>query len=236
MLTNRLHGHLLFNFLAKDAKNLQDVLEAGKGYIIPGITAADHDVEAAVQKIHQFKKMIDIVSVGLGGNGNIDNWKKALEIAVRSEAGHVNQPFETASFAMGFIAGQQKESQWVNALVAPSGKVGTVRLASGKEVNTEWLVEMIKELGIPSIKLMPVNGLMHLEELIHLTQVAAKKGIRAIEPAGGISKDNIKEIVNGVKNTGIELFIPHIFGSTIHPTTKETIPEEVATILEKASE
>jgi 2-dehydro-3-deoxy-phosphogluconate aldolase len=236
LLTNRLHGYVLFNFLAKDDKNLQDVLEAGNGYIIPGITAADHEVEKAVHKIHQFKKVIEVVSVGLGGNGNTDNWKKALEIAVGSEAGHVNQPFETASFAMGFIAGKQKETQWVNALVAPSGKVGTVRLASGKEVNTEWLVEMIKELGIPSIKLMPIKGLTHLDELVYLTQISAKKGIRAIEPAGGISKENIKDILNGVKNTGIELFIPHIFGSTIHPTTKETIPEEVATILKKVSE
>lgn len=235
MLTNRLKDFLLFNFLAKDEHNLADIVDAGQGYIIPGVTAADHDVSEAVQKIKTFKKLVDVVSVGLGGNGNVDNWRKALEIAALSDAGHINQPFETASFAMGYLEGQQT-SQWVNALVSPSGKIGTVCLSSGKEVHTEWLVEIVKALGIPSIKMMPVKGVTHLDELVNLTQLAAAKGIRAIEPAGGISEENIKEIVNSVQNSGIELFIPHIFGSAIHPATKETIPEKVATMIQKASE
>lgn len=236
MLTKRLKDFLLFNFLAKDEHNLADVVEAGQGYIIPGVTAADHDVSEAGKKIKTFKKQVDVVSVGLGGNGNVDNWRKALDIAALSDAGHLNQPFETASFAMGYLEGQQRSSQWVNALVTPSGKIGTVRLSSGEEVNTEWLVDMIKALGIPSIKMMPIKGVTHLDELVNLTQIAAKKGIQAVEPAGGISEENIKEIVNSVQNSGIELFIPHIFGSVIHPATRETIPEKVATMIQKASE
>ncbi|WP_028777192.1 KDGP aldolase [Shimazuella kribbensis] len=235
MQTKRLNDFILFNFLAKDVANLQDIIVAGKGYILPGITAQDYEIEDAVQTINEFKKVVDVVSVGLGGNGNKDNWKKALQIAVLSEAGHLNQPFENASYAMGYLEGKSK-NQWVNALVAPSGKVGTVRLGSGREINTELFVELVKVFGIPSIKLMPVKGLAHLDELIDLTRIAAKKDIQAVEPAGGITEDNIKEIVDGVKNTGIELFIPHIFGSTIHPITKETIPEKVATIIKKASE
>jgi 2-dehydro-3-deoxy-phosphogluconate aldolase len=236
VLTKRLKDFLLFNFLAKDEHNLADILEAGRDYIIPGVTAADHTVSEAVEKIKTFKKLVDVVSVGLGGNGNVDNWRKALDIAAMSDAGHVNQPFETASFAMGYLEGQKKSTQWVNALVSPSGKKGTVLLPSGKEVNTEWLVEVVKALGIPSIKMMPVKGVTHLDELVDLTKIAAKKGIRAIEPAGGISEENIKEMVSSVQNSGIELFIPHVFGSAIHPATKETIPEKVAKMIQKASE
>jgi 2-dehydro-3-deoxy-phosphogluconate aldolase len=230
-----LNDFILFNFLAKDITNLQEIVEAGKGYILPGITAQDYEIEEAVQTIEDFKEVVDVVSVGLGGNGNKDNWKKALQIAALSHAGHLNQPFENASYSMGYLSGKAKK-QWVNALIAPSGKVGMVRLGSGEEVSTELFVEMVKAFGIPSIKLMPVGGRTHLDELIDLTRIAAKKGIQAVEPAGGITEENIKEIIDGVKNTGIELFIPHIFGSTIHPITKETIPEKVANIVKKVSE
>ncbi|SHE36823.1 2-dehydro-3-deoxy-phosphogluconate aldolase [Seinonella peptonophila] len=234
MLTNRLHGFLLFNFLVKDDQNLVEVLEAGKGYVVPGITAADHSIEEGIQKVRTFKKHVDMVSIGLGGNGNPENWKKALTIASTTGAGHLNQPFERASYAQGYCEGQGKR-QWVNALVAPTGEVGQVQLSSGQKMSTHAFVDLVYTLGIPSIKLMPIKGLTHLDELVDLTRKAAYRGIEGIEPAGGISVDNIVNMVEAVQTSGIKLFMPHIFGSTIDPQTKRTIPEQVAMILEKVS-
>lgn len=224
----------MFNFLVKDRENLNDVLNAGKGYIIPGLTAADHEIEQAIEKVKRFKELISIVSVSLGGNGDVNNWKKALEIAIRSDAGHLNQPFETASFAYGHMAAMKRNDHWINALVAPSGEVGKVKLTSGSVIATEIFVDLVVAMGIPSIKMMPMGGLDHLQELVDLTNIAVRKGVRAIEPAGGIHAGNIGEIVDSVRDCDIEVFIPHIFGSVIDKQTGKTEPVKVSEILHKA--
>ena len=115
-------------------------------------------------------------------------------------------------------------------LVTPAGKVGYVKL-SGVEIKVEDLVDLALGMGVESIKFMPLKGLTHLEELVYLCKVAAEKGIVSVEPAGGISADNIVEIVNAVRGTGIPVFMPHIFGSTIDKENGRTIPEEVAKII-----
>ena len=86
MLTNRLNDFILFNFLAKDVTNLKAIMEAGQGYIIPGITAHDHEIQDAVRIIHEFKNLVETVSVGLGGNGNKDNWKNDDLCRVRAQS------------------------------------------------------------------------------------------------------------------------------------------------------
>src|SRR5690625_3990653 len=82
-------------------------------------------------------------------------------------------------------------------------------------------------MGIHSIKFMPLNGTVHLEELIKLTEIASKYGIKGVEPAGGITPDNIVDILEGVKHIDIEFFMPHIFGSAIDPVTVNTSIEIV---------
>lgn len=236
MQKEKLLDFVLFNFLAKNKSNAEEIMEAGKGYIIPGIVASDfEDISLGVDKVNELKRVTNTISVGLGGGGDPQYAKRVVEIAARSNPGHINQPFERAAYAKGYLEGKE-ESQLVNGLVVPSGKVGTVCLPSGQEMAVEELVGLAKQLGIESIKFMPLKGEQHLAELVYLTQVAAQKGIRGIEPAGGIGRANIKMIIEAVQHIDIEFFMPHIFGSTIDPDTKRTIPSEVETIIQHVEE
>lgn len=234
-MIQKLHDKFLFNFLAQDAENAANVMEAGHGYVVPGITSDNfNSAEGAVKKIKELKSVSNIVSVGLGGSGNVDNWKKVLDIAAASEPGHLNQPFETAAYSLGYLDGKDRQKQLVNALVKPAGEVGKIQLAnSGNRIKVEEFISIASNLGIESIKMMPVNGTEHLDELIYLTKVAQANGIRGIEPAGGINASNIKDILAGVKDIEVEFFMPHIFGSTIDKQTGETIPGKVMELYEQ---
>jgi 2-dehydro-3-deoxy-phosphogluconate aldolase len=232
MKQNRLDDFLLFNFLAKDKENAKEIIEAGAGFVVPGIVSSDfEEIEDAVAKVNELKEVSPIISIGLGNGGDTSNWKKVLQIAEQSTPGHLNQPFEKTTYSTGYLHGKGID-QVVNGLVTPTGKVGYVKLSTGIELSVEELVNLAVALGVESIKFMPLNGFNHLDELVYLTKVAAKQGIKAIEPAGGISGDNIVEIVKAVEQTGIELFMPHIFGSTIDKETGRTKPDEVKKIVE----
>lgn len=226
----KIDNFLLFNFLAKDKQNAQEIIEAGEGYIVPGIVSSDFEnIEDGIKKVTELKTAAPIVSIGLGDGGNPANWEKVLKIAEGSSPGHINQPFEKASYSLGYLKAK-KMDQVVNGLVTPSGKIGFVRLGI-LEIKVEELIDLALSMGIESIKFMPVKGTEHLEELVYLCRVAAEKGIKGIEPAGGISSANIVQIVNAVKETGISMFMPHIFGSSIDKKSGRTIPEEVAKIV-----
>ena len=236
-MRKKLHEKFLFNFLAFDAENAATIMEAGSGYVVPGIVSDQYEtVELASEKVKALQTVTDMVSVGLGGGGNTANWKKVLDIALVSQPGHINQPFETAVYAKGYLEGAHIKDQIVNALVKPTGHVGTIQLAqTGKVLEVEMFVDIAVSLGIDSIKMMPVKGTQHIEELIYLTKVAADKGIRGVEPAGGIDSSNIKDITLGVKDIDIDYFMPHIFGSSVDKETGKTIPEivrEIVTIVE----
>lgn len=229
---NKIDDFLLFNFLAKNKENAAEIMEAGKGFVVPGIVSSDFaNIEDGVKKVNELKEVAEVVSIGLGDNGNPANWNKVLHIAEGSEPGHINQPFDKTSYAIGYLTAKGI-NQVVNGLVAPTGKVGYVKLSTGLELKVEDLVDLALAMGIESIKFMPLKGLTHLEELVYLCLVAAEKGIQAIEPAGGISAENIAEIVNAVRDTGIPVFMPHVFGSTIDKETGRTIPDEVAKIIQ----
>ncbi|MBB6453696.1 uncharacterized protein (TIGR03581 family) [Salirhabdus euzebyi] len=232
MLKHKLYDFVLFNFLARDKKNTEEVVTAGKGFVVPGIVASDFDhIEDGANRVREIKEVSDVVSIGLGGGGNPAFAQRVVDIAALSNPGHINQPFERTSFAKGYLDAKGLP-HLVNALVTPSGNVGTVKLASGYEIQVEEFVEIAKATGIESIKFMPLKGNVHLEELAYLTKVAAEKGIRGIEPAGGISAANIKSIIDAVKDYSIELFMPHIFGTTIDKQTGRTIPAEVEKIMQ----
>ncbi|MEH7238823.1 KDGP aldolase [Bacillus sp. JJ1562] len=236
MELKKIDNFLIFNFLTKDKRNAKEIMEAGKGYIVPGIVSSDFvSIEDGVKKVNELKEVADVISIGLGENGNPANWEKVLKIAEGSQPGHINQPFVKTSYSIGYLNSKGID-QVVNGLVAPSGKVGFVTLSTGVEMRVEELVELALGMGIESIKFMPLKGKTHLEELVYLCKVAADKGLKAVEPAGGISSENIVDIVNAVRPIGIPVFMPHVFGSTIDKETGRTIPEEVEKIIKLVME
>ncbi|WP_019240373.1 MULTISPECIES: KDGP aldolase [Bacillus] len=222
-----LKNRVFLNFLASDKNNAEEIVEAGFGCVIPGIVASDYiDAESASKKVAELKLISDVISVGLGNGGDVSNWRKVVDIASISHPGHINQPFEKASYSQGVLQSLNCP-QNVNALVAPSGKVGYVKLSCGIEMQTKDFCELAASMGLTSIKFMPLKGNVHLEELIDLCEKAADSGIKMIEPAGGIGPDNAIEIIRRALQTDIPFFMPHIFGSVIDKQTKSTMPEMV---------
>lgn len=231
---NKIEGRILFNFLAADLENTQQVMEASGGHTVPGIVSTDFGTAAeAGEMIAQLKKAAPIVSVGLGGGGDLSMWSKVIDIALLSNPGHINQPFHTSAYAQGVLH-QAGFPQYVNGLVAPTGKPGMVKLASGSEMEVELFVELAAMMNIVSIKVMPVKGLEHLDELVYIARAAAKQGIYGIEPAGGIHAGNISELITALLHTDIPLVMPHVFGNTIDPLTGKTLPEKVREVVENA--
>ncbi|MFC4619064.1 KDGP aldolase [Camelliibacillus cellulosilyticus] len=220
-------GAIFFNFLAKDKENAEAIVAAGDGLVVPGIAAADFSsVTDAVKVVKRLKEAAPIVSIGLGGDGNIENWRKVLDIAEAANPGHINQPFNTAAYARGYLDAKG-HPHIVNALVRPSGTVGTILLPNGQEMAVDFFAALANDLGIQSVKLMPVKGLKHLEELVALSSALAAVGVQGIEPAGGIQPEHIKPMYEAVRKTGIQWMMPHIFGAAIDKETGRTIPDVV---------
>jgi 2-dehydro-3-deoxy-phosphogluconate aldolase len=231
----KINDRLLFNFLAFDKKNAADIMEAANGYVVPGIVSIDFETASeAAEKVAELHEITPIVSIGLGGGGDTSLWRKVVDIALLSNPGHINQPFHTTSYTKG-ILDQAGSPQFVNALIAPSGKLGIVKLADGKEIELGVLLDMAVLLQMESIKVMPMQGLQHIDELVHIAKEAARRGIYGIEPAGGIYAGNIRELTVALLDTDIPFIMPHIFGNTIDSKTRRTIPEKVKEIIRNAS-
>jgi 2-dehydro-3-deoxy-phosphogluconate aldolase len=227
----KIKDRLLFNFLASGADNAEQVMEAARGFAVPGIVSTDFAATAeAAARVAELKKAAPVISIGLGGGGDLTMWSKVIDIALLSNPGHINQPFHTSGYAQGIFR-QAAMPQYINGLVAPSGKPGIVKLAGGREMEVELFVELASMMNIVSIKVMPVQGVAHLEELVHIAKVAARNGIYGIEPAGGIHAGNIRELVSALLATDISFVMPHVFGNTIDPVTGRTLPEKVEEVV-----
>ncbi len=218
---------ILFNFLTANVEDVQKVVKLTKGYVVPGIVVSNFkNTDEAVFKIKELQTVVDVVSIGLGDNGNVGNFSKVLSVARNCENIHINQPIETAGFAKVL-----HPSIYVNGLVRPSGKVGYVRAIGNELYKIEDVVDACLELNISSIKFMSIEGEKHLDECAYVSEVAAKKGMYGIEPAGGIDASNIRNITDTILSTGISFFMPHIFGSVLDKNTGQIMASKVERLL-----
>lgn len=56
MNLKKIDDFLLFNFLAKDKQHVEEMMEAGQGYIVPGIVSSDFtSVENGKDKVNELK-------------------------------------------------------------------------------------------------------------------------------------------------------------------------------------
>ncbi|MBB3908775.1 KDGP aldolase [Anoxybacteroides rupiense] len=226
----KFRDQLLINVLASGEENAKAIYDAGEGYIVPGIAAADYStIDEGVAKLRELKKAVPVVSIGLGGGGNFREWKRVVQMAVEAKSEHINQPYETASYAKGYLEANNVKPM-INALVVPTGIIGKVRLSTGATVDVESCLDLAAALNIDSIKVMPVKGLTHLEELVFIAKEAVKRGIRGIEPAGGIKIEHVPIMFKAIQQTHIELFMPHIFGDLLVEPSK-TNHEKVRDLL-----
>ncbi len=85
-------------------------------------------------------------------------------------------------------------------------------------------------MGGNSLKYFPMKGLAHEEEYRAVAKACAEEGF-ALEPTGGIDKENFETILRIALEANVEQVIPHVYSSIIDKETGNTKVEDVRELL-----
>ncbi|UHA73778.1 2-dehydro-3-deoxy-phosphogluconate aldolase [Paenibacillus sp. 481] len=237
-LTNRFYkNRVALNVLANSVENAKGIFEAAEGYVFVGVLSKNYaTVEEAVTAMKQYGAEIeDAVSIGLGAG---DNRQAAVvaEIVKHYAGSHINQVFTAVGATRANLGG--KES-WINSLVSPTGRVGYVNISTGPLsaaqdepafVPVKTAIAMVRDMGGNALKYFPMNGLSCEDELRAVAQACAEAGF-ALEPTGGIDKENFEPIVRIALEAKVPQIIPHVYSSIIDKETGDTNVDDVRELL-----
>jgi len=231
-------GRAALNVLANSVENAKEVFEAAEGYVLVGVLSKDYPtVESAVAAMKQYGQAIDdAVSIGLGAG---DNRQAAVvaEIAKYYPGTHINQVFPAVGATRANLGGQDS---WINSLVSPTGRVGYVNISTGPVsaaqaehaiVPVKSAIALIRDMGGNAIKYFPMNGLQCEDELRAVAEACGEEGF-ALEPTGGIDKENFEAILRIALEAKVPQVIPHVYSSIIDKTTGQTNVQDVQELLE----
>ncbi|HBM75345.1 MAG TPA: 4-hydroxy-2-ketovalerate aldolase [Clostridiaceae bacterium] len=216
-----------FNLLAKDLQNAREVVQATDGNVFIGILSKQFSsVKEGVDYVKTFQKQIPLISVGLG-SGDPNQWEMAAKIAAQTDPGHVNQVFTSAGYTLGLLNGKGCSKTIVNALISPTGQVGKVKVSTGPAsslkndavIDVDTALAMLKDVGVMSVKYFNMHGKEHLDELREVAKACVRCGIPIIEPTGGLTVDNVQEVVKVCLEQGCERVIAHVYSSIIDKKT-----------------
>lgn len=212
-------GKVLLNIQAKSVESAVQATELFGNAVLAGVMAKDFPhLNEGVSYIHELHRRGVQVSAGLG-DGSADQWNRALAMALQTNPVHLNQIFPAAALSQFYL--HEKGMQTVvNGLVSPTGKPGWVNVGTGPmslqtaeaSVPVESAVAMLKEMGVHSIKLFPVEGTKRMEEIRAAAKAVAQAGM-VLEPTGGLSPENVADVVGLCLNEGVPFIMPHLYGS-----------------------
>lgn len=225
---------LKLNVLAKNVENARQIVEVTEGRIYIGVMVRDFaTVDQAVERVLQYQEVGVPVSVGLGA-GDPTQWKKVVDVAVRTNPAHVNQVFPAAGYTVAALQSSGGEQTIVNALIKPSGTPGKVIVATGPNsqqyqdtVSCDAAAAMLAEIGVKSVKFYPVDGASRLEEVAEMVKAAVRQGITSFEPTGGIDQQTVAAVIEICAEHGAEQIIPHVYTSIVDQATGITRIEDV---------
>lgn len=233
-------GKVAINVLAKDIENAKEIVETIDGHVAIGVLSKQFKTaEEGIVEVNKWLREIPTVSVGLG-SGDPMQWKKAAKIAAATDPGHVNEVFTGAPVAAGMLIANNAKNTMVNSLISPTGIVGKVKISTGplsqdgKDaiVDVETAVLMLKDMGVHAAKFFPMGGLKSINELKALADACAKYDMPSIEPTGGITVDNFREILKVCLDSGVNRVMPHVYNSIIDKETEKTKAEDVKKLYE----
>lgn len=226
------------NVLANSIENAKDVFEAAEGHVLVGVLSKNYQtVEEAVTAMKEYGKEIDeAVSIGLGAG---DNRQAAVvaEISKYYPGSHINQVFPAVGATRANLG--EKES-WINSLVSPTGRVGYVNISTGPVsaaqdehaiVPIKTAIALVRDMGGNALKYFPMNGLSSEEEFRAVAQACGEAGF-ALEPTGGIDKENFESILQIALEANVPKVIPHVYSSIIDKESGSTIVEDVQELLD----
>ncbi|SCW75754.1 conserved hypothetical protein EF_0839/AHA_3917 [Paenibacillus tianmuensis] len=230
-------GRAALNVLANSVENAKEVFEAAEGFVVVGVLSKDYPtVETAVAAMKQYGQAIDeAVSIGLGAG---DNRQAAVvaEIAKHYPGSHINQVFPAVGATRANLGGQDS---WINSLVSPTGRVGYVNISTGPVsaaqaehaiVPVKSAIALIRDMGGNALKYFPMNGLQCEDELRAVAEACGEEGF-ALEPTGGIDKENFEAILRIALEAKVPQVIPHVYSSIIDKTTGKTKVQDVRELL-----
>lgn len=237
MAINYYNGRVCLNVLAGSLENAKEIYAAAEGHVEVGVLTADYPtVEAYVEAAGAYMEALDgNLSVGLGG-GNPKQWRAVAEVAKTVKANHFNQVFSAVGWTRANLGDNDCH---INALVSPTRTPGMVKVSTGplsKEckrpalVDVDTAITMIKEMGGQALKFFPMGGLKCRDELVAVAEACARQDF-VLEPTGGISPDNFREILELILAAGVKKTIPHVYTSIIDKCTGCTKIEEVKNLL-----
>lgn len=233
---------LCLNVLAGSLGNAKEIYKAAEGHVEVGVLSSSYpDVKSAVLDMKLYMEILEgNLSVGLGA-GNPNQWKAVAEIGKEVKAHHFNQIFPAVGYTRACVGNDECH---INALVSPTGTPGLVKISTGPIsgecedqalVTPEAAIALIKDMGGNSIKFFPMGGLAAEEELKAVAAACAKTDF-ILEPTGGITMDNYREILTVILDAGVKKVIPHVYSSIIDKKTGNTEVFRVSELLEISKE
>lgn len=233
-MANRLYkNRAALNVLAGSIQNAKEVFEAAEGYVLVGVLSKNYPtVQEAVSAMKEYGAAIeDAVSIGLGAGDN----RQAAVVAeiVKSYPGtHINQVFPAVGATRANLRGADG---WISSLVSPSGQAGYVNISTGPfsaagadqaVVPVKAAIALVRDMGGNALKYFPMQGLKLADEYRAVAEACAEEGF-ALEPTGGIDKDNFEAIVRIAFEAGVQQVIPHVYSSIIDSASGDTVVSDV---------
>ena len=227
------------NVLAKDLKNAREITKATNGQVYIGIMVKQFAVvDDAVKTVLEFQQAKVPVSVGLGA-GDPTQWRKVIDVAVRTKPAHVNQIFPAVGHTIGALENVGSSETLVNALISPSGAPGKVSILTGPEsrayqefLSCDAAAALLQEIGVKSVKFYPIDGDNRLDEVAAMVKAAVKRGIVIFEPTGGIDARSVHKVVEVCAQNGAQIIIPHIYTAFVDKVTGATSVDAVMALLD----
>lgn len=231
-------NRVALNVLANSIENAKDIFKAAEGYVVVGVLSKNYPtVEQAVTAMKEYGQEIDeAVSIGLGAG---DNRQAAVvaEIAQYYPGSHINQVFPSVGATRANLDGKDS---WINSLVSPTGQVGYVNISTGPIsaaqseqaiVPIKTAIALVQDMGGNALKYFPMKGLSTEDEFRAVAQACGDAGF-ALEPTGGIDKENFEAILRIALEANVPQIIPHVYSSIIDKESGDTKVEDVKELLE----
>ncbi|UOQ84331.1 2-dehydro-3-deoxy-phosphogluconate aldolase [Gracilibacillus salinarum] len=238
-ITDRFYkNRVALNVLANSVENAKEVFKAAEGHVLVGVLSKNYaTVEEAVVAMKEYGAVIEeAVSIGLGAG---DNRQAAVvaEIASYYAGSHINQVFPSVGATR---ANLNERTGWINSLVSPTGRTGYVNISTGPIsaahsehaiVPIKTAIALVRDMGGDALKYFPMKGLSYEDEYRAVAKACGEEGF-ALEPTGGISKDNFEAILRISLEANVPKVIPHVYSSIIDKETGKTNSEDVRDLLQ----
>lgn len=241
---NYLPNGICLNVLANSVTNAEACYAAAEGHVVLGVLTKNYlSDESAITDMRRYQVAVNnAVSVGLGA-GSPQQSAMVARVAAEIQPQHVNQVFTGVATSRALLGQADtvingQADTVINGLVAPSGEVGLVNVATGPlssqsakaNIPVATAITMLKDMNGTSLKYFPMQGTAHLEEFKAVAAACADNEF-GLEPTGGLDLTNCQQIVQIAVAAGVRQIIPHVYSSIIDATTGETQPEAVAQLL-----